>query len=228
MFPLTWFKPISLISLTLVIVLVFLSGTVWAQSAIECHCFRERSYTPQSAAAADPYFLATAQNSLLAAVYRQDKKQLVRAKMAGRDAAQLWITHDLAARSGRQAADINQLFIKVQSWPAVIRELGLDPENLGAAYVARWQRPAELSALIVDRHLQQVMNLSAKAVEKARKMGMTSKELIVAALLSGDPQEPYAKVKSGAASWSRLLFEAGYMDGTAVEKAIQQRLSKRS
>ena len=42
--------------------------------AITCHCFTDRSFNPAKPALADPYFLATTQNSFFAAIFNVDKK----------------------------------------------------------------------------------------------------------------------------------------------------------
>ena len=73
---------------------------IWAESTVNCHCFQDRAYDPQRAYAADPYFLATTQNSLLANLFGLSKKDVVRAKMAGANGDSLWVSHYLAKKSG--------------------------------------------------------------------------------------------------------------------------------
>ena len=57
-----------------------------AAPAITCHCFTDRSYDPSRPTLADPYFLATTQNSFFAALFTADKKMIVMKKQSGSSA----------------------------------------------------------------------------------------------------------------------------------------------
>ena len=68
----------------LLFLLLFLVASVnvsWAESAVTCHCFQDRSYDPVDKFAADDYILATSFNSLLAKSFDISKKQVVMLKM---------------------------------------------------------------------------------------------------------------------------------------------------
>jgi len=56
---------------------------VRAIPAISCHCFTDRSYDAARPAAADPYFLASIQNSFIAIVFNTDKNNIVIKKQQG-------------------------------------------------------------------------------------------------------------------------------------------------
>ena len=65
------------------VILITLPIPVVAMPAITCHCFKDRSYDAARPAAADPYFLATTQNSCFAIVFNTDKKNIMMKKQQG-------------------------------------------------------------------------------------------------------------------------------------------------
>ena len=75
-------------------------------TAITCHCFIDRSYDPARPSLADPYLLATAQNSFFAALFNVDKKTIVMKKQAGGSSDDLWVAYWVASKSGRTAETI--------------------------------------------------------------------------------------------------------------------------
>ena len=87
--------------------LVFLAApAAQAVSTPSCHCFRDRSFDPERPSAADPYLLATTQNTLFSLVFEVPKKSVVQAKMTGTTGANLWVAYWVAARSGLRAEDL--------------------------------------------------------------------------------------------------------------------------
>ncbi|MEI7818227.1 MAG: hypothetical protein WCI45_13655, partial [Desulfuromonadales bacterium] len=87
----------TLFSLSL---LLFLPDSSPAAPAITCHCFTERKYDFSRPAVADPYFLATTQNSFFATYFAVDKKVIVMKKQTGSSADDLWIGYWIASKSG--------------------------------------------------------------------------------------------------------------------------------
>ena len=72
------------ISLFIILLILFSSGSAlqaFAESAVQCHCFTKRSYSPADRFAADDYILATSFNSLLARSFDIPKRQVVMIKM---------------------------------------------------------------------------------------------------------------------------------------------------
>lgn len=102
-----------------------------AGPAMFCHCFQDRSFDPQRAAAGDPYFLATTQNSLLAASFKLSKKDVVRAKMSGTSGEDLWISNFLAARSGQSADQWMTARSSAVSWVKAVTSGNLAASVLG-------------------------------------------------------------------------------------------------
>jgi hypothetical protein len=184
-----------------------------AESAVTCHCFREREYTLEAPAAADPYILATTRSSTLAAVYGVDKAVLVRTVMKGTAAEDLWIAYWAGARLGRDASVLLQAKLAAGSWRAV-----LGPEHgpkLGAAMtdaLARGASDAELAGLAVDDAVVSSLRAPPEVVRLTRAAGASSPEVILALLLAPrlqlGPPEILALAKKGGRSWGALLSDA--------------------
>ncbi|MRR37336.1 hypothetical protein EG829_22315, partial [bacterium] len=87
--------PLNLI----LMLLLFAPLPAWAIPAITCHCFTDRSYDPASPTLADPYFLATTQNSFFATAFNVEKKTIVMKKQKGDSTADLWVAYWIASRS---------------------------------------------------------------------------------------------------------------------------------
>ena len=90
----------SILSLFIVAALLLLPMPARAVPAITCHCFTDRSFDPSRPALADPYFLATTQNSLFALAFNVDKKTIVMKKQQGASPDDLWIAYWIASKSG--------------------------------------------------------------------------------------------------------------------------------
>ncbi len=204
----------------ILLVLLLLPSPLFAASTIDCHCFQDRVFNPQAVSAADPYFLATAQNSFLARVYQVDKKSLVKAKMAGADSAALWISYDLATRSGTDVRQVDGLYQLSQDWRFVVSQLRLDPEQLGADYLASLGQPERLAALIVDRQLTNHLRLKSRQIRNARSAGMTSQEIILAAIAGADPLTLAQQRQQQQRSWGQILFAVGITDGDSLNKRL--------
>jgi hypothetical protein len=81
-----------------IIMLLLLPMPALATSAITCHCFTDRFYNAERPAAADPYLLATTQNSFFAVVFNTDKKTIVIKKQQGTSSDDLWIAFWVAPK----------------------------------------------------------------------------------------------------------------------------------
>lgn len=72
----------SILSLYCLLLLVP-SITLAANSTTNCHCFKNRSFDPAKKFAADDYLITTTFNSLVAATFGIEKRQIVMMKMRG-------------------------------------------------------------------------------------------------------------------------------------------------
>jgi hypothetical protein len=105
-----------------------------AAQAIACHCFTDRSFDPSRPAAADPYFLATTQNSFFAAFFKIDIKSLVMKKQSGASADDLWIAYWIASRSGLAAESLLAEKGNKGSWQEVLLPKRISSSSFGERF----------------------------------------------------------------------------------------------
>jgi hypothetical protein len=186
-----------------------------AAPTITCHCFTDRSYDPARPDLADPYFLATTQNSFFAAFFAVDKKTIVMKKQTGSSADDLWVAYWVAAKSGTTGEVLLAARGKKESWKDVVIPLGLPAKLLGerfAAEVAAGASAASLAHEIVDAILVRHRLLEEREQKALRKEWASNQEMIITALIAARIRRPaiqiYRDVKNGSKSWGALLAEA--------------------
>ena len=219
-------------SLPLFFLLVLtLANVTWAESTVNCHCFQDRAYDPQRAYAADPYFLATTQNALLANLFGLSKKDVVRAKMAGANGDSLWVGHYLARTSGKTLDEIKPLISKGEGWGSVVKQLNIDPEQLGPLFVAALDDPKKLAMIVVDEQLMKNLDVKMLQLQQLRGQGADNQETVMAVFLSQlsiqEPVELFILVEDGQSSWGHLLAEQGLFNGSEIEDKWRQRLGEK-
>lgn len=195
--------------------------------AITCHCFKDRSFDPARPAAADQYFLATAQNSFFAAVFHVDKKTVVMKKQQGASSDDLWIAYWVASRSGISPENLFQSKQDKEEWREAIVQLRLPAKSLGARFSTALQarKPAAgLADTVVDELFQSYRLLSDGELAALRKAGASNQEMIISRLVSEKTGQParqvLLEVKKGAKTWGGLLL------GAKIDaKNIQQEIS---
>jgi len=192
--------------------LLLLPMPALAAPAITCHCFTDRSYDAARPTAADPYLLATTQNSFFAIVFDTDKKSIVIKKQQGTSSDDLWIAHWVATRAGMSPEDLLQARQKQGTWKHVLAALPSTQKALGthfssalnAALPSERLAEAVVDELFLSRHLLPEAELVA-----VRKAGASNQELILAAVIAARTgqaaRQVYREVKSGSKSWGTLL-----------------------
>jgi len=216
----------SRISLFLLVAVLALPLPARAIPAITCHCFTDRSYDPARPALADPYFLATVQNSFFAAVFNADKKSLVLKKQQGTSADDLWVAYRLASVAGRSPDALLQARLNSDSWQAVSAPFRLTAQALGkrfaAALTAR-ASTARLAEAVVDDLLLHYRLLGEGELLSLRQAGATSQELIIATVIAAKARQParqiYHEVKSGSRSWGAQL-QGARIDPKELQREI--------
>lgn len=205
-----------------------LANASWAESTVSCHCFQERTYNPQSAYAADPYFLATTQNALLAKLFGLDKKEVVKAKMGGADGDSLWVGHDLAKKSGKTFNEIEQVFSTEKNWSSVVKQYNIDPELLGPLFMTSINDPKKLARVVVDAQLLENLNVEMLQLQQLRAKGADNQQTVMAVFLGQlsvpQPVELLTRVQEGQSSWGHLLAEQGLFNGSDIEDKWRQLL----
>ncbi|MEW6486706.1 MAG: hypothetical protein AB1578_02180 [Thermodesulfobacteriota bacterium] len=187
-----------------------------AAAAVSCHCFRDRSFDPLRPAAADPYVLATAQNSVLAAVFGLEKKSVVQAKMTGAANEDLWLAHFAAARTGLRPAELLDARARAGTWGEALGSLGVAPERLGGAFPDFLERngaDALLASAVVDAVAAERLAAVPAELEALRAAGASDAETVAGALLfrltGTPPVQTLAAVRKGSATWGGLFHAAG-------------------
>lgn len=184
--------------------------------AITCHCFTERSYDPARPTIADPYFLATAQNSFLALVFKTEKKGIVLKKQQGASNDDVWIAyHVAAARPGISPDTLLKAKQEKKKWKRVIMPLNLSTKELGAGFtnalITDSSSPV-LAQKVVDEQFLRYQLLDERELAAIRQVGASNQELIISKVIAAKTGKPakqiYLAVKGGTRSWGNLLKEA--------------------
>jgi len=201
--------------LALLAVLLMAAVDAVADPVVTCHCFQDRSLDPQRPAAADPYLLATTQNTLLASAFGLAKKDVVRAKMAGASGDRLWVLYYLSAHAGIPPEAIAAARQQAGDWRSAALLLHLDPAAFSPSFVSALLRRAEegvLAAAAADATLVDFCAVEPAAVAGLRAAGASNAETILAALLARKTGrsgvELLVRVRSGDTTWGLLIQEA--------------------
>jgi hypothetical protein len=215
------------------LVLLLLSPlSALAVPAITCHCFTDRSYDPAHPTVADPYFLASTQNSFFAAAFSVDKKTIVMKKQKGNTAEELWIAYWLAARSGVDPDTLLQTRKAKGAWKQTVVSLGISAQaqggRAGAALNAN-APDAKLAEAIVDDLLRRFRFYGEGELTTLRKAGAPNQELIlsylVAAKTGRTATQVYREVKGGKVSWGGELQRAK-IDPSDIQTEITSLVSR--
>lgn len=202
--------------LSFFIPLLVISPAAWGAPTVACHCFQERGFDPSRPSAADPYIAATAQNSFFAAVYAVPKKDVVRQKMAGVTADDLWIAYALAQASELDGGGLLEAMDRSGGWPRTLSETGLRVEYLDAGLkkaIHAGDRPADWAAAIVDQAAERFLALPVTQARLLRKTGFGHQEIILSGFLAlrlaQDPGSLAREIREGKSTWGLLLQRSG-------------------
>jgi hypothetical protein len=197
-------------------ILLMLPLPALAVPAITCHCFTDRSFEPARPAAADPYFLATTQNSFFAVVFNTDKKSIVMKKQQGTSSDDLWVAYWIAYKSGTSPETLFQSRVKNGVWKDVLAPLRLSPKVLGFRFSKALNEkasPARLAETVVDELFLRYQLLGDGELAAVRQAGATSQEMILATVIAVRTKQParqiYLEVKNRSKTWGSLLQGAG-------------------
>lgn len=194
--------------------------------AISCHCFKDLSYDAGKPAAADPYFLAAAQNTFMAAVFNADKKSIVMMKQRGIPTDDLWIAYWVAAKSGADPGALLEARAKSNSWQEALTPLQPSPEKCGARFtqvLAATLPTDRLGAAVVDELLIDYRLLDENQLDALRKTATSNQELILAAVLATRTRRAVQQIivdaKGGTKTWGAMMETAG-IDGNNLPQAV--------
>lgn len=206
-------------------ILLMLPVPASATPTITCHCFTDRSYDVAHPAAADPYFLATTQNSFFAAAFGVDKKTIMISKQKGVSADDLWIAYWLAVRSGADPESLLQGRKTTGSWRQMTTKLAIPVKSMGIRFANALKNNAGdewLAKAVVDELLLRCRFYGEKELAALRKAGAGNQEIILAGLIAAKTRQPatllYRNIKGGG-SWGTLLMRAR-IDATEIQADV--------
>ncbi|MBI5655905.1 MAG: hypothetical protein HZC44_03380 [Geobacter sp.] len=185
-----------------------------AVPAITCHCFTDRSFDPAHPTVADPYFLATTQNSFFAAAFGVEKRTIVVKKQKGVSGDDLWVAYWLATRSGADPDALLQERKTKGSWRQVALPLPISTSRKDrvAAALKTTTTDERLANAVVDELLLRFRFHNEAELAALRKAGAGNQELVIAAVIGAKTRQPaiqlYREVKGRKTSWGALLQRA--------------------
>lgn len=198
-----------------VVVLLSLPSPVLAIPAITCHCFTERSFNAEHPAAADPYFLATTQNSFFAVMFNVDKRTIVIKKQSGTSSDDLWVAYWLARQAKVSPDSLLQARTGKDTWKHVVEELKISTITFSPTILKQLNNQSTATGLagaILDDLCVRNQLLSGKELTDVRMAGATNQEVIIAAVISLKSGQPaptvFKEVKNGSKTWGYLLKTA--------------------
>ncbi|WP_305046404.1 hypothetical protein [Geoalkalibacter sp.] len=213
-------------ALPAVLAVLLAAPASWAMiPTINCHCFQDRAYDPSRPSAADAYFLASAQNTLLAVVFERSKRDVVLAKQGGTSNDDLWIAYRAAQISDLSPGTLLGERRRAAHWGEVLTRNGIELAVPGVNPQDGWDEA--LARAILEQVLAERGLATPAVLAQLRAAGCGPQETILALLLARAGGRPafaiVHQVKEQNQPWGELLAQAGLADdlGAAVRQAVQ-------
>ena len=219
----------TLFFITLALLLVVPGHAISAESTINCHCFKDRTYNPADPRAADDYILATNFNSFLSRSFAVPKREIVMLKMkegVGQD--DLLVGLQIARTTG---LDLQQLLDPRRqgiAWSAIIDDLVPD-ETIKKSRLLKTIEAGisvkEAGAGIVDKLIGEFFTVPEATIQQFRQNGLNEKEMTLVLILAHvGNQKPATLVeqhnKEGR-SWSAIADSLGIEPAVAGKLILQ-------
>jgi hypothetical protein len=215
--------------LFLITLIFFSSGSAlhaFAESAVQCHCFTNRSYNPADKFAADEYILATSFNSLLAKSFDIPKRQIVMIKMnEGVAQDDLLIGLEIAKVTGINIRKFLRLRKENNTWANIISGLAQQEKikNDPLLEAIRSGIPVEEAGTrVADEIIAEFYQVKPEEISKVRMSGLNEKEMALLFILSHtseiQPEALMDQYKIKGRSWSEIASSLG------VEPAVAGKL----
>jgi hypothetical protein len=189
-----------------------------AESAVTCHCFKNRSYNPADRFAADDYILASGFNSLLSKFFALPKKQIVMIKMnQGVAQDDLLIGLKISKTTGTDIRKIFSLLKENNSWAKIVsglsqqEEIKNDPllKALGSGMPVE-----EAGAGVADELIGEFYRIKLEEINKLRVSGLNEKEInlvfILAHVGEQQPEVLVEQYRKKGKSWSEIAYNLGF------------------
>ena len=156
-------------------------GYALAESSIQCHCFKERSFNPADTFASDEYILATSFNSLLAGYFKIPKRKIIMVKMnEGVSQDDLLIALKVARVTGVDLRKYLGLRKAEKSWAEIISRVSLEKkvqDDLLLQAIKFGMSGKEAAERISDEIIRDFFSVGAEKIRALRRSGLNEKEL---------------------------------------------------
>ena len=159
-------------------------------SLSNCHCFKDRAFDPMQPASADPYVLATARNSLVAAASDITKGKVVKMRMTGAEETDVWLELYLETERGKEDA-VSPAFKTAEK--AGDREA--------------------MAAVLADKVLARTYRVEEETISRLRGAGANTAGVTLSLLIyertGRDPGNIFAEVTDGKTTWGKTISSLG-------------------
>jgi hypothetical protein len=204
------------IAAALLLSFLFLGTSRLLAAPISCHCFRDRAFDPASPAKADPYLLATTQNSFFAVAFGIPKRALVQAKMKGVSGDGLWVAYYAGSILRLPPGSLMASKEKTGSWKEVLASRGVPLTPLGERFLALLDgggKDAALAAAAAGEVLSRSLRIAPKDMDPLLARQLPTGEIVIATLVArwsgASAPAILDDVESGRATWGSLLSGLG-------------------
>ena len=172
---------ISLFLITLIFFTLDTAFHAFAESTIQCHCFKERSYNPADRFVSDEFILATSFNSLLERSFDIPKRQIVMIKMnEGVAQGDLLIGLKVSKVTGIDVRKFFRLHKEDNTWAQIISDLQHQEKvkkNPLLEAIRSGITVEEAGGRIADEIIGEFYQVKPEEIEKLRKSGLNEKEI---------------------------------------------------
>ena len=210
----------SKISLFLITLIFFSLGSslhAFAESAIQCHCFTERSYNSADKFASDDYILVTSFNSLLARSFDIPKRQIVMIKMnEGVAQGDLLIGLKVSKVTGIDIRKFLRLRKENNTWAQIISDLQQQEKTKKDPLleaIKSGMPVEEAGSRIADETIGEFYQIKPEEINKVRMSGLNEKEMnlifILAHAREQNPEVLVEQYKKQGRSWSEIAHNLG-------------------
>lgn len=200
---------------------------LFAESAINCHCFQDRSFDPEDRFAADDYILATSFNSLMARSFDISKEQVIRLKMEEKVSQDdLLVGLKLTKLTGGYLDQLLGLSGAGYTWSQII--MGMEQQKPinhdKLALDIRTGMSAEAAgARVADEIIGEFYGVQSEDIQRYRAYGLSEKEigliLVLAHYKNENPETFVDQYKKQGSSWSEIAFNQG-LEPSAAGKLV--------
>ncbi len=202
------------------------------EAKVNCHCFQDRTYSPEKKFAADGYLLITTFNSFLSKSFSVSKRDIVMMKMKGGVSADdviigLYVSH----HTGQSIEVLNSQRAHEKSWQEILQQtpqasdVGEDSLLLS---IQQGKSDMELASSITDHLLRSFFHIDQEHLNTLAKKNLSHKEITLFLLLASHINTPAIQLvdlqQNNSLSLSEMVHNFGFAPGD-MKKLIEKAAS---